>query len=132
VCEWCGIGDGYCYAEKKKFYVPAGAGEAYKIWDWLGIIIECDNCGECAVCTVNTTFVRGRILPGDDRNVVIGDALEILKYLAKMDSALSGGSGSRAWNAALILPNSRANDKPAIGDALEILKKLAKMDSIVE
>jgi len=41
-------------------------------------------------CTITHSltpdFVIGRILPGDYRNASIGDALEILKYLAKMKS----------------------------------------------
>jgi len=67
----------------------------------------------------------------EGNRVVMGDALEILKYLAKMDSELRGGSGTRAWNASLILPNSKINDKPVMGDVLEILKKLAKMDHLI-
>jgi len=62
----------------------------------------------------------------------MGDALEILKYLAKMESVLDAGPGSREWNASLILPNSKTNDKPVMGDVLEILKKLAKMDNIID
>ena len=61
----------------------------------------------------------------------MGDALEILKYLAKMESVLSGGNGTRAWSAALITPASKIAGRPAVADALEILKRLAKMDSIL-
>jgi len=38
----------------------------------------------------------------------------------------------RAWNAALITPASKKENKPMIGDAMEILKKLARMDSLVK
>ena len=69
----------------------------------------------------------------DGKNgVTMTDALEILKYLAKMHSALDDGIGSSAWNAALITVKSRNDNKPAIADALEILKKLAKMDNEID
>jgi len=62
--------------------------------------------------------------------VTIADALEILKHLANMKSAIStGGKNSEAWKAALITPASKKSGNPAIGDALEILKFLAGMGS---
>lgn len=75
----------------------------------------------------------GRILQSshNSNTTTIGDAMEILKYLAKMPSVLDTGVGSRTWNAALITNASKSNNKPAIGDAMEILKKLAKMKSLV-
>jgi len=42
-----------------------------------------------------------------------------------------GGKDSRAWNAALITPQSKKAGRPGIGDALEILKKLAGMKSLI-
>ncbi|MCL2036863.1 MAG: hypothetical protein FWG83_05715 [Oscillospiraceae bacterium] len=60
--------------------------------------------------------------------VAIADALEILKYLAGMNSQVE--PNTKAWAASLITPASRAADKPAIGDVLEILKKLAGMTSL--
>ena len=62
--------------------------------------------------------------------VAIADALEILKYLAKMNSMVSE-SNQAAFQAALITPASQAAGKPAIADVLEILKHLAKMTSLV-
>jgi hypothetical protein len=56
--------------------------------------------------------------------------MEILKFLARMDSMVAP-SNERAWNAALILPSSKNNTRPAIGDAMEILKRLARMPNIV-
>jgi len=88
-------------------------------------------CGNCVFCNSSTsTMGSGRILAGDNRNVSVGDALEILKYLARMNSVIVE-TNERAWNAALILPTSQKNNKPAVGDALEILKKLARMKSLV-
>jgi len=96
-------------------------------------VIGCGDCGICSDCKPDNPVIlgSGRILAGDNRNVSIGDALEILKYLAKMDS-LVNPANERSWNAALILPASKSAGKPVIGDALEILKKLAKMDSLVK
>ena len=62
---------------------------------------------------------------GDER-VTIGDALEILKYLAGMNSVVVPDTPS--WNAARIT----GGEKPTIGDALEILKKLAGMSNLID
>jgi hypothetical protein len=81
----------------------------------------CDNCGG--------TPTDNRILLGDlseKGSLAIGDALEILKYLAKLDSAVSPNNPI-AWDAArIITPGQGA---PTINDALEVLKHLAKLDS---
>jgi endoglucanase len=68
-----------------------------------------------------------------DGAVNITDVLEILKQLAKITSneIHKGGSGSPAWNAALIVPSSIANNRVAIDDALEILKRLAGISNII-
>ncbi|MCL1866505.1 MAG: DUF5050 domain-containing protein, partial [Oscillospiraceae bacterium] len=65
-----------------------------------------------------------------DGVVTVSDALEILKYLAKLpDNVITkGGKGSPAWNSAII----KGGDAPSIGDALEILKKLAKLDNSID
>ena len=58
--------------------------------------------------------------------VAIADALEILKYLAGMNSVVNQNN-TTAWNAARITGGAT----PAIGDVLEILKKLAGMTSML-
>ena len=77
-------------------------------------------------------FLLGQILQSshNEDKVVIGDALEILKYIARMKSVVIE-TDLRAWNASLITPASKAAGKPAIGDALEILKHIAGMKSLV-
>ncbi|MCL2035759.1 MAG: cellulase family glycosylhydrolase, partial [Oscillospiraceae bacterium] len=57
--------------------------------------------------------------------IAIADALEILKCLAKMNSAVTSG-GDRALKAATFQSKGAT---PAISDVLEILKLLAKMNS---
>jgi len=75
----------------------------------------------------------GRILPGNSRKVAIGDALEVLKFLAGMKGPIKdGGKNSRAYQASLITPACKKAGKPTIGAALEILKKLAGMKSLVK
>jgi len=96
--------------------------------------VECGKyykCGYCNVCKpVLPPFIPkyGYIL--GNKTVGIGDALEVLKYLANMKSEISK-SNARAWNAAIITPASKKAGKPGIGDALEILKALAGMKSLV-
>ena len=61
---------------------------------------------------------------GDVNNngeIDIGDALEILKYLAGLESLIN--DDIKAFNAALIM----GEDEPTIGDVLEILKYLADL-----
>jgi hypothetical protein len=52
-------------------------------------------------------------------NITIADALEILKYIAGIDSLIT--PGNEAWEAALITGEAT----PTIHDALEILKYIA-------
>jgi len=70
-------------------------------------------------------FIRGHIL-SNDKAIGIGDALEILKYLAGINSVIV--NCDRAWNAALIT-NCR---QPTISCALEILKRLAGIRSMLD
>jgi hypothetical protein len=91
--------------------------------------IECDdeweNCdyAECGICNVVPRKIGD--VDGDGK-VTITDALEILMYLAGLDSALD------------ILVNFDAaraitgGDNPTINDALEILMHLAGMDSAID
>jgi hypothetical protein len=74
-----------------------------------------------ATTLVTPTIRRGAVINGT--NITINDALEILKYLAKLDSKIE--QGNEAWFAALITESER----PTINDALEILKHLAKLPS---
>ena|GEM_PF-5890039 len=67
---------------------------------------------------------KGRVL--GNANVGIADALEILKYLAGMDSKIE--KGNDAWNAARIT----YKNTPDIGDVLEILKYLAGMENEID
>ncbi|MCL1865894.1 MAG: DUF5050 domain-containing protein [Oscillospiraceae bacterium] len=74
------------------------------------------------------SFVLGDV--NGDGVVTIADALEILKYLAKLpeNAITKGGKDSDAWNAATI----NGGDAPSINDALEVLKKLAKLDNKID
>jgi hypothetical protein len=69
-------------------------------------------------------YKPGHILGNDD--ITIGDALEVLKYIVKMESVITGDSietGNDAFRAACIV----SKEKPSIMDALEILKYLVEM-----
>jgi len=86
----------------------------------------------CATCKPVVDFKHGRIVSKSSENVKVGDAIEILKFLAKMKNAITdGGEDSPAWKASLITPASQKAGKPTVSDAIEILKKLAKMKSLV-
>jgi len=60
-----------------------------------------------------------------DGFITIIDALEILKYLARLDNHIIH-TGSLSYSASCIV-----NDSPAIMDVLEVLKFLAKLESKV-
>ncbi|MCL1866494.1 MAG: leucine-rich repeat domain-containing protein [Oscillospiraceae bacterium] len=77
---------------------------------------------DCEVTHDTVSPAVGQIL-GD--KVGINDALEILRYLAKLDSAIEVGND--AWYESLITGGS----KPSINDALEILKYLAKLPGLI-
>ncbi|MCL1866165.1 MAG: hypothetical protein FWF82_02020 [Oscillospiraceae bacterium] len=74
-------------------------------------------------------FKKGHVLGND--NISINDALEILKYLAKLPGTVIESNES-AKNAAMITDKSKEDKVVAINDALEVLKYLAKLDSQVE
>jgi hypothetical protein len=57
--------------------------------------------------------------------VTVFEALEILKYIAGMESIIDEG------NVAFYAARITGGDTPNIFDALEILKKLAGMESLV-
>jgi hypothetical protein len=129
------------FSSRPVVYIPRGAQDAYNNSETLKgfhIVTSCFgiNCGTCNVCVLGDPnvivpeFVTGRILPGDNRPVQIGDALEILKFLAGMGGSIT--PNSRAWNAALITPASQSTGIPGVTDALEILKFLAGMDSLIK
>jgi len=75
-------------------------------------------------------FVLGRIVSKASDKAGIGDALEVLKFLAGMTSVIK--PNTPAMQAALITPASIKAGKPGIADALEILKYLAGMSSLVK
>jgi hypothetical protein len=83
--------------------------------------------------TTATTVNQNDFLLGDvngDGKVDISDALEILKYLAKLPSVFDDSAKvGNALKASLICDPQAS--KPVIGDALEILKHLAKLPSVV-
>jgi flagellin-like hook-associated protein FlgL len=60
----------------------------------------------------------------------IEDALEILKFLAGLDSKINDKNFDSAYKASLLNKSDKSN--PTISDALEILKSLAKMESKLE
>ena len=76
----------------------------------------------------NTPEIKpGHVL--GNSTIGIGDALEILKFLAGLPNEItSNGRDSRQWKSACIT----GGDKPVIGDALEILKYLANIDNAID
>jgi hypothetical protein len=84
-----------------------------------------------SVSTLTTTATQPRLL-GDITNtgkVEIGDALETLKYLAKLDSVLTHSDTDFQTMMSARILNPVPNGVITIGDTLEILKNLAKLDS---
>jgi len=82
----------------------------------------CDNC-------------RNSPKPGDVRGtgtVGIGDALEILKFLAGLPSMVDEKDNLIGYKAAILTEPSRLAQKPSIHDALEILKYLAGLPNRVD
>ncbi|MCL2037116.1 MAG: hypothetical protein FWG83_07020 [Oscillospiraceae bacterium] len=110
--------------------------------DCVDCPVSCDyficrcNChdGDIAdVTQIPGTEITG--IRGDanlDGLVTIADALEILKHLAGMDSAIQNSQNSqnsdKSWRNSIIT----GGEEPSIADVLEILKALAKMESLVE
>ncbi|MCL2036829.1 MAG: putative Ig domain-containing protein, partial [Oscillospiraceae bacterium] len=74
----------------------------------------------------NKNFRCGDV-DGND-TIGISDVLEILKYLAKMTSTVTGDP--KSFKAGRVMENRVEGQAPAIGDVLEILKYLAKMNSV--
>jgi len=90
---------------------------------------ECEGCDgvDCEDCNVRAD-VNG------DEKLTINDALEILIFLAKLETNILVGPNAvdGALNASLILATSQEAGEPTIMDVLEILKWLAKLyDSTV-
>ena len=76
-------------------------------------------------------FVLGHIL-GNDKDLSVFDAIEILKYLAGLPSLLTHPNSeiqNRALHASLITAQSKIDGEPHIRDAIEILKEVAGMHS---
>jgi hypothetical protein len=88
----------------------------------------------CHIAYENGVICRGTRRLGDvdgDGEITINDALEILKFLAGLDSAIAAGMRGEcdfAFYAAMIHPDSTT---PQINDALEILKFLAGLPNHV-
>jgi hypothetical protein len=78
------------------------------------------GCNECALTRSRPGHVLG------NSEISIADALEILKFLAGLNSMIIPNSGS--WNAALIV----SQGTPSAADALEILKKAAGIDNAID
>jgi len=84
------------------------------------------NAGKAVELTLANlpTYKVGHVL-GKER-IGVGDAMEILKHLGRMDSVIQRGNS--AWYAALIV----STEKPGVSDAMEIFKKLARMDNVLD
>jgi hypothetical protein len=99
---------------------------------------SCDTREYCRVCgelapgcrgggqdeVILTEFFKGDV--DGDGVITIGDALEILKYLAGLESTITGPDAALAQNAAMISPEAV---EVTISDALEVLKYLAELPS---
>ncbi|MCL1904058.1 MAG: hypothetical protein FWF94_06560 [Oscillospiraceae bacterium] len=110
---------------------------------WLSNCSRCFRCGLTNIkrtCTtekpcsthkptiIPVTFHKGRILDNNAKPTIF-DFIEILKYLVNIENEISiGGVGSRAWNAALITPESTS---PTIFDGIEILKYLVGIENYI-
>ncbi|MCL2036679.1 MAG: hypothetical protein FWG83_04745 [Oscillospiraceae bacterium] len=90
---------------------------------------NCQNCTELETRDKQAVIIRGDA--NGDGTVTIADALEILKYLAKMNSTITPKDSSN-WNNAIITLASYDKGEPGIADVLEILKKLAKMTNEID
>ncbi|MCL2070760.1 MAG: hypothetical protein FWH07_00805 [Oscillospiraceae bacterium] len=93
--------------------------------------IKISNLKNSVESAIQPDFILGRILDNNDEPTIF-DVLEILKHIVGMNGVIkSGGPDSRAWNAALITPESQVSGTPTIFDVLEILKYIVGMDSLV-
>jgi hypothetical protein len=119
----------------KLFYVDYNG----KVTEQSGLVRNAD--GSVGVTLTHSSFyVFAEEVPidaGDDRyrlgdvngdgRVTIADALEILKFLAKLDSNVTDNSFS--LRSSLISEPFRSS--PTITDALEVLRYLAKLNSLI-
>jgi len=113
--EWLGMQEN---PQGRGWAASAGYGE--KILDILIRILE------TAVSNTPATPAPTPKSPTNSSKYVIGDALEIFKFLAGLDNRISeSGRGSKAWNAALITEQSKRINRPQISDAVAILQILA-------
>jgi len=88
-------------------------------------VVSCPECGWCAECC-ECGYVSerlGRVC--GDTSITISDALEILKFLARLDSVID--DCYEAFHAARIT----GAVKPTIDDALDVLKYLANIPSVL-
>ena len=116
----CGKCNG-CHTCTQTYHCDTCALCRWCAWGWD--INWCDNCQNCrSHCTCAPP--KGRIVSPPHGDPTIADALEILKFIVGMANKITrDGVGSNAWNAALIVSNTR----PGVSDALEILKYLVYM-----
>ncbi|MCL1866232.1 MAG: hypothetical protein FWF82_02365, partial [Oscillospiraceae bacterium] len=90
----------------------------------LSVLVDnepCD-CGECDIC--KQLYLLGDVT--GTGTVGIDDALEILRFLAKLPNVIDGNESAK--DAACIV----SEDVPGISDALEVLKKLAKLPNVID
>jgi hypothetical protein len=97
-----------------------------------GVYSFSTNFCSCGVCDICRPYVTGDV--NGDKRIDITDALEILKYLAGLPSAITDGNvnitAENALNAARIITPGQG--VPAIGDVLEILKHLAGLPNKID
>jgi hypothetical protein len=88
--------------------------------------MDCSKCGY-----IGGEYGFGKV--SGKNTVTIGDALEILKFLAGLPNAVRNTSGSFNQNAlAAARITTPGTGNPTIGDALEILKKLAGLNNLID
>jgi uncharacterized repeat protein (TIGR02543 family) len=114
-------------------------GTAYSFVGWFTAKEDGERVEITDIITEDLTFFavwssnysHGFILNGD--RITIGDALEVLKFLAGIQDNVitNGGENSIAWRAALITEDSQRLGRPRINDVLEILKWLAKIPGVL-
>jgi hypothetical protein len=97
-----------------------------------GASCACDKA-DCGICNEDGKWFALGDVNGDNK-VDIFDALEVLKFIIKMNSTITHGDiQDGAMRAARISPNAQAeNGEPNIFCALEILKFIIGMDSRVD
>jgi len=143
-CEDC-FKDGLCNDDDCEVCHPGNGGKE-------------EGCGDCGECGCEECFGDGKCgeddcdnckpvvinyILGDvdgDGDITIGDVLEILKFLAGLESvfdyddtdiSLDFTTWLRPLMAACITPESKKENEPSIADALEILKYLAGLENLI-